>query len=593
MVTKIWIVDGKIIPRGTGTGEATTAEEAAEIATLGAKPVGKERWLPTTPEEEAEIREVAKATKLVEEKKIYYVGGRAYYKKTGKPVGWRPREKELPRGLYEPPPEPKWYEKPLEYVEELKETAEVRRIKAREVYEIEKRKPTALLVPEAFRYAALSVGAFGIGIARAPTRFIAEPITTLKGFVEYPIKTVWQPYETTFEVREALRKEPIYGIGEMVGYVGLTYGVTKAIPKGIGYVRTIGRKEIPVAKLIPKGVRIGKKGFPVALKRLHYKIFMEKYAKLPDIKEQIVYHAAPRPLEFPVKKYLFVAPQISPHFLRMAERGLGIGYPTWKGLKTIFQRPKVAAIIPKMIVKGRPKGWRIAYMKPRYRPKGWKGVFGRKGWAYIPRYKPEVEALIPAKTEAALISKQFYFRWKGVRVPIDVYRAVGGLPKVEEITIGKTIGKPTPLGKIAPSYYLPARYPSYAYPYYAYKYYPKYYFKPYKYKPYKAPYYPKYYPTYKPYKAPTYKPYYPLYKAPPYRPYYYRPMEEFKAPPLTKIFRPKYERPRRIRKPYKIPRWQKVRYQPSLIALQYGIYGKPVKGVRLALGVRPAPKWMM
>jgi hypothetical protein len=190
---------------------------------------------------------------------------------------------------------------------------------------------------------------------------------------------------------------------------------------GEGYIRTWGRTKVSTEKLVGTDVYTGQKRFYEAegltsaqSKALsgqqRLKIFQKEYAQLPGVKGQTAYSATagiePKQL-FPVEKTgeglgLFVAPKVSPAFLRLDYGGLN---PYGK-VVPFTGKPSVAAVTGQRYV-----------LSPS----------SQLGTAFVRAVKPEIEAIMPVGTTATSISKQFFFSWKGVRVPIEVFKVgVGG-----------------------------------------------------------------------------------------------------------------------------------------------------------------------
>lgn len=197
---------------------------------------------------------------------------------------------------------------------------------------------------------------------------------------------------------------------------------SEVMPKIKSKIRTIGRKEIPTEKLVPKDVLSGQKRFPTAPPKTHPRYFAQSGK---------MYHATGEKLgkEVIVKegysevKGLYGAHKVSPHFLRTGHGEVGIG--EWKpGIQ-----PTVMEITP--------KGFQA---NPKM-------IYPRKlGVADIPMIKTEIEAVMPPETALLKTSGKTFFKFKGYNVPIDKYKVAGAelLPKVKEIIVG-------PISKIAGS----------------------------------------------------------------------------------------------------------------------------------------------
>lgn len=205
------------------------------------------------------------------------------------------------------------------------------------------------------------------------------------------------------------------------------------LPKVSGYIRTIGRKEIPTERLVSKKVIKGITRFPVAPRREHLKLFLRDKYRLPGAKKPMMYHAMPERLrglviskgtsEFPG---LYGAPGISPHFLKIA--------PSYRMYGTdIFGpagKPGILAITPTKFIKG----------------------FGAKpGVAFVPGVKTEVEAILPPTTRLIKKADRYFFKWLGRRIPIGEYGVAGA--------VAPGVKPSKPMLDIMKSYYLPTTYP--------------------------------------------------------------------------------------------------------------------------------------
>lgn len=232
------------------------------------------------------------------------------------------------------------------------------------------------------------------------------------------------------EIRQQPPGQRSYKAGEIVFGEAIPFAIGGyAFAKTTGIISTLGRKELPVAELVPASVISGKKTFPTAPVSKHYELFVKQSGVLPGFREPTMFHQTPskfwsKTLDVSVPGYsevpgLYGAYRVSPHFLKVAG-GYGFGF-------NILQapgKPATAAIIPIKFVKG---------------------VSKTPGVAGVPMLKSEVEAVLPLGSKAALISQKFFFKWRGARVPIDIFRAIGEKPI-------KAKGKPVSVSAIASSY---------------------------------------------------------------------------------------------------------------------------------------------
>ena len=224
------------------------------------------------------------------------------------------------------------------------------------------------------------------------------------------------------------------------GYIG-----AKAEKEFVGYLRTRGRIEIPLKRVVPSDVDVvgGKNVFPEAPKKLHYKLFMEQSQRMPSLKLEsytgkgklvyseevpikspaLFWHQAKNQFWVSGKPFtiqytpemessefraLFGAHGVSPHFLGTEFKYKPISFD----ILPESTRPATAVIIPTKWRTGLPsKEWEL-------------------GEALIPMNKAEVQALLKIGTInqplKAVTEKGFFYTIHGVRVPIDIFQAQAG-----------------------------------------------------------------------------------------------------------------------------------------------------------------------
>lgn len=306
---------------------------------------------------------------------------------------------------------------------------------------------------------------------------------------KYLIPTALGVYGTSIGYRVLKQKTP-FEAGKKAGEITIkelspmAVGVSLEMlyPTIKGYFRTLGRKEIPIEKLVPEEVISGKRPFPEASGGKHLKLFKESPYSLKKYRyEAGGYHATGEKWwdekliirqkgtsELPG---LYTSYTISPHFTKVISGKAGV----YGG--NIFQprlapSPSVAYIIP--------KGFRTAdYLKipgVPSRPLGFKWVTSAKaGYLDIPSMKTEVEAIGRVTTPPqvySLVSKEFFFTWKDVRIPIDVfkYSGIGGtgtstvIPSSVSSSISRAVSiAPTTSYVFTPSSFLVGSAMSYSY----------------------------------------------------------------------------------------------------------------------------------
>jgi len=409
-------------------------------------------------------------------------------------------------------------------------------------------------------------------------------------------------------------------------------------PKVKGEIRTWGRKEIKFDSPEYRAVVEGKATFPEAGKGLSWeqraKLHYEKFMKPGEL--QIKYghkaggiHMYPETPSFystgGLTRPLHIAPQTGPSiyfgrtgatsakeqvlkgtfFDKLIERGFGDILQPQLGAE-----PGGAFIEPtEFVIK---KG--VEVQRGVYK---WYGGPPKPGQAAIVATKPELQAVFESTTKVIPTGGKFYFKYKGVKYPVDTFEALG---KGSSIT-GAVIKDSKLLTDVTSSYVSPK--------YYKYKYIksptisiPSYDIS-YKKSSYKFPIYPT--PSYKlppsksvSYKSPSYKvsyktpsyslkyktPYYPkgmgeTYYSPyapsqkqPYKSSYYTPMKpSYKLPRGTPWRLPQLKAPRRIQKPKRYRVKPTIPRKPSLAALGLGIYAKtPSFGEETGIVLRPIIK---
>lgn len=231
----------------------------------------------------------------------------------------------------------------------------------------------------------------------------------------------------------------------------------KTYPKISGYLRTRGRVEVPAEKIVQQDVLIGQKTFPTAPRSQQEKLFMEQKYRLPREPKEVlgVYHATSREyLEIPVPRGekvlggVYTAPSVSTYFLRVKPQK----YSVYGGniFPDITGKPTIVRIYPQDIKLLRPDQ---LIKTTKYLPKEKTYQYliaGKKGIAYIPRFKAEVEAIIPAGSQQKIIGETFFTKIKGVKVPIQ---------QVQMLDIGTTKGitSTVNLGNLLTSYRVPSR----------------------------------------------------------------------------------------------------------------------------------------
>ena len=243
----------------------------------------------------------------------------------------------------------------------------------------------------------------------------------------YAGKTAQQIYDTpSYEEKgevlgKSIKELALFGAGYSKG--------KKLASKGIQILKTRGMPltEPPVRQSVLKG----EESFPTAGKRLsqieraklHKKIleegkFTEPFKDLELKKPSPGIHIAPRKLiSKEVTRPLHISSEASVHFL---------GLENEKALKNYANLKKMFEPTPEPIgYVITPKRYKILLGNEIKRGEYiWKGKT-EPGIAYIPGNKPEIQAVFEKGTKLKRAGKGKYFEYKGYRIPVPKYEAVG------------------------------------------------------------------------------------------------------------------------------------------------------------------------
>lgn len=264
------------------------------------------------------------------------------------------------------------------------------------------------------------------------------PLTFARGMVFGGVSAIAPPValtlagvgvaETAFRSGELSRllklhqKETLTHLG--LGLTGIAAGrfVTVKGVTGIrGFLERIGKQRIATEKLIQRDVLAGKKLFPIAPKKKHLRLFEEQRFKLPSEKALGVWKAVEakwvKKTTTRIGKYELpgasVAPSISPHFLRVIGKKYGlIGI----SMKSVLEETPAAL---RIYIRGFKDIGKMP-LKAKYKFL----MRARKGYAYVPKIKAEIEAIIPPSTKLLRIAKKYYFDYKDVSIPIHQYKVL-------------------------------------------------------------------------------------------------------------------------------------------------------------------------
>ena len=342
---------------------------------------------------------------------------------------------------------------------------------AKETARILEREPvstigTAVAIGFAFPYVRYGLGAFKpviskFAVSTAPYGIQTLPLAqaTAPAFVRFTPAVIYGG----LKVREMYGAPTSVEKGQVLGRAGVelvslglgAYAGEKTLSKTVGWFTTAGREHIPVEKVVHKQVLEGGKTIPTEPPRKHVPIFK---------KGKQFWHATPEAFTkyetFPGLRELpglYGAPKASPHFLRIP----GTLKPYQKTPLSLFGKYEAPGRKPTLMLF---EDLKFRYSPTKYMGKGFDPLApeikykflkpAKKGYAEVPAIKSEIEALIRPGTKFELVSQKYYTEWKGVRVPIDIFK-VTGVSKPPQIPTTPAIS-PKFLG--TPSY-SPAYYP--------------------------------------------------------------------------------------------------------------------------------------
>jgi len=203
------------------------------------------------------------------------------------------------------------------------------------------------------------------------------------------------------------------------------------LPKVKGYMATKRRTKIPVEELVPPKVISGKKTFPTADPKTHLTLFK---------KEGVGYHAYPEEWtsltttagssELPGT---YVSSKISPHFLKITPSGSSAGKTGWFDKFVEYSWGSVWGGGKPGVMEIKPEGGFRHGKWVKVKPYKIDGQTFKYKWVDdivsgvidVPAMKNEIEGIIRPNTELIKTGGGKYFKWKGVRVPIDEYSILG------------------------------------------------------------------------------------------------------------------------------------------------------------------------
>lgn len=297
--------------------------------------------------------------------------------------------------------------------------SQLKRISDDKNYEAYQLKPTQRLLSET------TLGAIHVG-----TRGVLIGVEGIEEFFSKHGKEKRKRFQTKWTGKEVLGYEispsqsKVLSYTGSVGKIGLAFVGSGLYSKTKGYVRTAGRTELELSRVVPKDVLYGGKTFPELPRSQQLQSFKQSPYRLPST-ESGAFHATdvqfwgknlkplPGSSELPG---LYGSYGVSPHFLRVSatERLSFIDYLI--GGK-IGSKPGIAYL--------QPKGFRYSPYKKV--PGGYDWINPPKpGYADVPLMKTEAEAIFrPGAGVYTKTQGRYFIKYKGQRVPIDEFKYSG------------------------------------------------------------------------------------------------------------------------------------------------------------------------
>ena len=229
--------------------------------------------------------------------------------------------------------------------------------------------------------------------------------------------------------------------GEVIPMAVGGYAGSKFWQKYAGFKATIGRTKLSEESLISESVLSGKERFWTEPKSKHLKLFKKADRFYHATGSSMVGETAKSLKVDPtssLKTYeglgLFVSPKVSPNFLR-----IGASKTSLYGGELLGSYPesKVYSILSEgILVKQNPAIKTLKGFKFKYKSK--------PGQLNIPGYKTEVEGIFTKDSEFFDVNKAFYFKHKGVRVPLDEFAFISGKQPVVDLSLTTKVKIPKP-----------------------------------------------------------------------------------------------------------------------------------------------------
>lgn len=214
-------------------------------------------------------------------------------------------------------------------------------------------------------------------------------------------------------------------------------------PKVKGYVQTIGRKELEFPSYGGTFPEAGKGLAPYERAKLHKQLFLKPGPIQQYGYQAGGYHAYPEPISnLIVSKPLHISTQPSYYFMRVPSgKGASEKVVNWLYsdiLTPVGAKPGVMYVVPK---EGKGGFKALVGTETKRGVYNWLGPT-ETGYAYVPGTKAEIQAVFIKSTPLKPTGGKFFFRYEGIRYPIDTFQALG-TRKVVSAT--KTYGELLPL----------------------------------------------------------------------------------------------------------------------------------------------------
>jgi len=281
----------------------------------------------------------------------------------------------------------------------------------------------------------------GVSVAFTKTPATAKVIKTGGKLLKWALPTAYVGSVGYRVIKQETPEERAEMFGEILGTEVLpmavgSYAGAKFWPKAEGWWRTRGRKPAPTENVVMKEALEGET-YPSAKIEEHMNKFQTEsqrlVVKLKGYTGEGEFISSAEAINLPVKvqpklyhsagesfwakgdgfevtktgdsefKGLFGGSGVSPRFLRITDKTSGYGGKFFEPYTT----PGTAVIIPDEFIPA---------------------LKGKPGQAFVPGAagfkKTEIQAILSVGTEVKKISSEYYYVWKGQRIPLDVFKTI-------------------------------------------------------------------------------------------------------------------------------------------------------------------------